>query len=206
MKPIALLLSSVLVLTACGLGERPYFENSPTAVGTETGDPAIDAVLELLDAVGGAEFTGSYQSTLLFGGVVSAAQTTQVGPRRSVTIGKVRYLYDGGSSRTCVLDTGVCDDGIQAAAVSNTGLTPEFAFGDMAKRLRRDAVAKVGPSVASVEEIAGASATCVDVSVSGGTKQYCVLGDGAIARFLGADLELELISYSTSVDETLFSE
>ena len=204
MKQIALGLTSALLLTACGLGERPYFEETPTGVGTDSGDPAIDAVLQLLDGVGGAQFTGSYQATLLFGGVVSAAQVTQLGPRRSVTIGQVRYLNDGGSSRTCVLDTGVCDDGIQAAAVSNTGLTPEFAFGDMAKRLRRDAAARIAPSTGSIEMIAGVSATCVDVAVSGGTKQYCVLSDGAVARFRGADIELDLISYSPAVDETLF--
>ncbi len=174
-------------------------------VGTTTGDPAIDAVLQLLDNVGSSQFTVSYQATLLFGGVVSAAQVTQLGARRSVTIGTVRFVNNGSSSRTCVLETGVCDDGIQAAAVSNTGLTPEFAFGDMAKRLRRDAAARIGPSVGSVEDIAGATATCVEVSVSGGSKQYCALADGAVARFRGADIELDLISHSPVVDETLFS-
>jgi hypothetical protein len=199
------MLTCLLVLTACGLGERPFFEDTPTGVGTDTGDPAIDDVLRLIDNVGGSQFTGSYQATLLFGGAVSAAQVTQIGARRSVTIGQVRFVNDGSSSRTCVLDTGVCDDGIQAAAVSNTGLTPEFAFGDMAKRLRRDAAARIGPSVASVENIAGAPATCVEVSVSGGTKQYCALADGAVARFYGADIKLDLITHSPVVDETLFS-
>ncbi len=193
------------MLTACALGERPYFDDSPTIVGTATGDTAIDAVLDRLDAVGGSMFTASYDSTLRYGGVESTAEVTQVGPRRSVTIGKVRYVNDGGSTRTCVLDTGVCEDGIQAAAVSNTGLTPEFAFGDMAKRLRRDAQARIAPSVASTTEIAGVQATCVDVQVSGGSKQYCVLDDGVIARFVGADVELELQRYQPSADETLFS-
>lgn len=193
------------MLTACALGERPYFDDSPTIVGTATGDTAIDAVLDRLDAVGGSMFTASYDSTLRYGGVESTAEVTQVGPRRSVTIGKVRYVNDGGSTRTCVLDTGVCEDGIQAAAVSNTGLTPEFVFGDMAKRLRRDAQARIAPSVASTTEIAGMQATCVDVQVSGGTKQYCVLDDGVIARFVGADVELELQRYLPSADETLFS-
>ena len=195
----------MLGLTACGLGERPYFEDSPTVVGSDTGDAAIDNVLDLLDTVGGSMFTASYQATLKFGGVQSTATVTQIGPRRSVTIGQVRFVVDNGSSRTCRLDTGVCDDGIQAEAVSDTGLTPEFAFGDMAKRLRRDAQAKIGPSVASVVEIAGIPATCVDVAVSGGTKQYCVLSDGAIARFRGADIELELLTHVPTSDETLFS-
>ena len=177
----------------------------PTAVGTETGDPAIDAVLELFDGVGGSQFTASYQATLRFGGVVSAAQVTQLGPRRSVTIGGVRFVSDGGSNRTCVLATGVCEEGIRAAAVSDTGLTPEFAFGDMAKRLRRDAAARIGPSVASTETIAEESAVCVEVIVSGGSKQYCSLGDGAVARFRGADIELDMLTHDAAVDETLFS-
>jgi hypothetical protein len=195
----------VLGLTACGLGERPYFEDSPTVVGTETGDPAIDAVLDLLDTVGGSMFTATYQVTLRFGGKVSAASATQIGPRRSVTVNQVRFLTDNGSTRTCRLDTGICDDGIQAEAISDTGLTPEFAFGDMAKRLRRDAQARIGPSAASSQTIAGASATCVDVQVTGGVKQYCVLADGTIARFEGADIDLELRSYQPVADESLFS-
>lgn len=199
------MLSAALLLTACGLGERPSFDDSPTVVGTATGDPAIDAVLDLLDGVGGSMFTASYQGTLKFGGVVTAATVTQVGPRRSVTIGQVRYLRDGGSSRTCRLDTSSCTDGVDAAAVSDTGLTPEFAFGDMAKRLRRDAQAKIGPSVASVVQVAGIPATCVDVVVSGGTKQYCVLSDGVVARFRGADIDLELLTHVPTSDESLFS-
>jgi hypothetical protein len=195
----------MLLLAGCALGERPYFEESPTVVGTSTGDDAIDAVLDLLDGVGDATFTATYQVTLRFGGKVSAATITQVGTRRSVTIGQLRFVIDGVGNRTCALDTGVCEDGVQAARVSDTGLTPDFASGDMAKRLRRDATARIATSVVSQAEIAGQTATCVDVSVSGGTKQYCALADGAIARFVGADIDLQLISYLPSADETLFT-
>jgi hypothetical protein len=193
------------LLTACALGERPSFDDSPTAVGAETGDPAIDAVLDLLDSVGGSMFTATYDATLLFGGKQTEASVTQIGPRRSVTIGNIRFLNEGGSSRTCVLDTGVCTDAIQAAAVSDTGLTPEFASGDMAKRLRRDAAAKVGPSTSSIVQIGGIDATCVDVVVTGGTKQYCVLPDGVIARFRGADITVELRTHTAAADEGLFT-
>jgi len=193
------------VVAGCATGERPYFEESPTVVGTSTGDAAIDTVLDLLDTVGGATFTASYQATLKFGGIVSAATVTQNGARRSVTIGQVRFIDDGSSSRTCALDTSICESGVQAARVSDTGLTPEFAFGDMAKRLRRDAAARIGPSTASVDDIAGTTATCVEIALSGGTKQYCVLDDGAVARFRGADIDLDLISHLSSPDESLFT-
>jgi hypothetical protein len=44
-----------LVATACMEGKRPYFEQAPTAVGTSTGDPNIDAVLAIAESARGAE-------------------------------------------------------------------------------------------------------------------------------------------------------
>ena len=84
-----------------------------------------------------------------------------------------------------------CDSGIDASRVSDTGVTPDFVFGDMAKRLRRDGAARVGTPVASTRQIAGAAATCVDVPVTGGTKQYCAFDDGVLARYVGGDLTID---------------
>ena len=44
-----------------------------------------------------------------------------------------------------------------------------------------------------------------DVTVSGGTKTYCVFDNGVLARFLGADLTVELLVYRETVDEDLFT-
>jgi hypothetical protein len=121
-----------------------------------------------------------------------------------VTIGDVRYISTGGSTSTCSVAATECRDGIDAARVSDTGVTPEFTFGDMAKRLRRDAVARIGTTTASTRDIAGTTATCVDVPVTGGTKQYCVFDSGALARFVGGDVTIDATSYLPTVNESLF--
>ena len=88
--------------------------------------------------------------------------------------------------------------------MSDTGVTPEFASGDMAKRLRRDAVARIGTPTASTMDVAGATATCVDVPVTGGTKQYCAFDDGALARFVGGDVTIDVNGYRPAVDDAQF--
>lgn len=198
---------AAVALAGCALGQRPYFEDSPTVVGTSTGDPAIDSVLTLLDQVDSATFTATYSVQLLFGGVTTDAAVTQGvdSSTRSVTLGTIRYITDAAGSRTCRIDVGSCADGIDAAAVSNTGLTPEFVFGDMAKRLRRDAASRIGAGVPSTLDVAGNSATCVDVPVTGGVKQYCALADGVLAKFVGADVLVDLSTYRTEIDPALLS-
>jgi hypothetical protein len=197
---------TVLVLTGCMTGERPSFDESPTIVGTMTGDAAIDAVLTDLDAVRDAVFTAEYSGLLAFGGTTTDLRVTQSSPtRRSVTIGDVRYLTDGADTQTCRVSSGTCESGIDAAAVSNTGLTPEFVVGDLAKRLRRDATAKVGTTTARTETFAGQEATCVDVPVDRGTKTYCVLPNGVPASYIGGDVTLTMARYEPTVTVPWFS-
>jgi hypothetical protein len=197
------------VATSCALGKRPTLEATPTAVGTMTGDEAIDGVLIRMDGVGDSVFTAEYTALLAFGGTTSSVTVTQDGSappslRRSVTIGDVRYISTNAATSTCSVAVIACSDGIDAARVSDTGVTPEFTFGDMAKRLRRDAVARIGTTTASTREIAGTTATCVDVPVTGGTKQYCVFDTGALARFVGGDVTIDATSFVLTVDESLF--
>lgn len=205
--PLAVVLGLSVAVASCALGQRPTLQTTPTAEGTMTGDAAIDAVLAALDTVDGATFTAEYSTTQLFGGTTVPAIVTQVGTalRRSVTIGQVRFITDASTTRTCILDTGVCNNGLLAQAVSNTGLTHEFTFGDMAKRLRRDAVAKSGPSIGSTVDIQGMPATCVDVIVTGGVKRYCAFANGVLATFIGADVTVEVTAYRAEPDETLFA-
>jgi len=192
--------------TGCMVGERPSFEQAPTAAGALTGDPSIDSVLSLLDSVESAVFSASYQALVVFNGVASSVTAAQASStQRSMTIGDVRYVTDQNGTRTCSVAAGSCTPVLNAAAVSDTGVTPEFVFGDVARRLRRDANARIGPSVASTREVAGEQATCVDVPLSGGTKQYCALSNGVLARFVGADVTVDMTSYQRIVDPTLFT-
>jgi hypothetical protein len=175
-----------------------------------TGDPAIDAVLALYDDVRGAVFTANYTAVLAYGSKSSDVRVTQDGRdatnvRRSVTVGDVRYITTPGASSTCTVSSAQCTGGIDPARVSDTGVTPEFTFGDMAKRLRRDATARVGSTTASTREMPGGTATCVDIPVTGGTKEYCAFADGVLARFVGADVTIDVTGYRTAVDESLFT-
>lgn len=209
-RVVAAVASCVLVCTGCALGQRPTIEDTPTAVGTMTGDDSIDQVLGRLDAVGSAVFTAGYTAVLAYGTTASTVNVTQDGSvapalERSVTIGDVRYINTNGKQSTCSVVSSTCDQGIDPARVSDTGVTPDFAFGDMAKRLRRDATARVGTAVLSTRELAGATATCLDLPVTGGTKQYCVFADGVLARYVGGDLTLDVDTYSPSVDISLFA-
>jgi hypothetical protein len=198
-----------IVATGCGLGQRPTIVATPTAVGAMTGDAAIDDILTRLDNEADAVFTASYTAVLAFGSTTSAVTVTQDGSeptvvRRSVTIGDVRYITTPDKTSTCSVVTAQCLSGIDASRVSDTGVTPDFAFGDMAKRLRRDAAARIGTAVASTRQVAGATATCVDLPVTGGTKQYCAFDDGALARYVGGDLTIDVDSYRRTVDDALF--
>lgn len=206
---VASIATIAVVATGCGLGQRPTIVETPTAVGTMTGDPAIDDVLERFDSESGAVFTADYTAVLAFGSTASIVSVTQDGSepttiRRAVTIGDVRYISTLDNTSTCSVIEAACDSGIDPSRVSDTGVTPDFVFGDMAKRLRRDAAARVGTPVASTRQIAGATATCVDVPVTGGTKQYCVFDDGVLARYVGGDLTIDADGYSATVDESQF--
>jgi hypothetical protein len=198
---------AVLALAGgCAVGERPYFAETPTAAGTMTGDPAIDAVLGRLDQVSSAVFTASYRTVLVFNGTMSEVVVGQADPtRRSTTVNDVRFISEPSSNRTCIVSTGQCSPSIDAARTSDTGVTPNFVFGDIAKRLRRDAVSRVGAPVPSTIDIAGQQATCVDVPVTNGVKVYCALDDGTLARLVSGDITAELTAYETSADPTLFT-
>jgi hypothetical protein len=189
----------------CALGERPSLADAPTVIGEMTGDSFIDGVLQRLDQVNNSVFTAEYSAILTLTGEQTTVRVAQSSPtRHSVTIGNVRYLTEESTTRTCDIDTGACEPGLDAQRVSDTGVTPEMMFGDLAKRLRFDATAKIGDTTTFTNEIGGQNATCVDVPLARGTTEYCVLDSGVAARYVGADATLDLISYSTRADESLF--
>ena len=197
---------ATLPVAGCALGERPSLAESPTVEGTKTGDAYIDAVLSRLDIINNAVFTAEYRTVALFGGQETTVRAVQTAAdRHAVTIGNWRFITEGTSQQTCNIDTGECEEGIVNERVSDTLVFPEMIVGgDLAKRLRRDAPVKVGETTTFVQPMAGYNSTCVDVPVDGGTKEWCALDNGVIARYVAGDISIDLISYSPTPDESLF--
>jgi hypothetical protein len=192
-------------LTACATGQRPSFESDQPSL-SPTGDAAVDAVLERLDAVGIAQFTADYEVLTRLGGLNSTATVVQAdNSRRSVTVNDIRFLNGTGNAATCNLTTSECEAVINDARVSDVQLSHDFYGASMARRLRVDAARRIGDTSGYEITQGGRAALCVDVPVSGGTKVYCALENGVLARYDGADLFIELTGISDVPDETKFA-
>ncbi len=200
---VALLVGTVSI-SACATGQRPSFDADQPALAP-TGDPAADAVLDRLDGIDLEQFTADYSILTRLGGQESTATVVQAdNSRRSVTVNDIRYLNGTGNAATCNLTTGECEASINDARTSDLQVTHDFYGISMARRLRVDADRRIDNSRGYLDTIAGQQATCADVPVSGGTKTYCVLDSGVLARYVGADLQIELTSISNVADETKF--
>ncbi len=197
---LAVTLAVLAPLGGCFTGERPVLSSAPES----TGDAAVDAVLERLNRAATATFTAGYQITSSAGPEAAATVAQEGTSRRAITVGETRYLVDGERSFTCTEDAG-CVNGLDAARVSNLGVTPNFYDASPAQRLRRDAAGRTGPSEASTETIAGQPATCVSSPVAQTAARYCALDAGPLARMLTTDVTIELTSFSTTVDPAQFT-
>ena len=195
-----------LTITGCQTGKRPTFADDPFPKGAPTGDAAIDAVLAKLDAVGEDPFTATYEIITKFGNVSRTAAVSATAGRRSVTLGNVRFLSSTASTTTCIFEaTPQCTAGLEIARVSDTLLTPDFYALDAAKRLRRDALSIIGPTVSRSEMIGNQPANCVDLVVSGGTIVYCILDSGLLAKIDDADVAVTLTSWVPAATDGMFS-
>ena len=158
-------------------------------------------------SVGNSEFTAGYDIETKFNSVSSTGLVVQAaGQRRSITIDNsarsVRFIVDGNDERTCDLLTAECEASLNDARISDTQLPHTFYGPAFAQRLRADAVRRTGDPTAYEKSVAGQIAQCVDIAVAGGTKTYCALASGALAEFVGADVTIELTSYSVEPDTT----
>ncbi len=196
---MVLTLALLAPLGGCFTGERPVLSSAPES----TGDAAVDAVLERLDRAGTATFTAGYRIANSAGPEAPATVAQEGTSRRAVTIGGTRYLVDGERSFTCD-EGGSCTNGLDAARVSDLGVTHNFYDASPATRLRRDAAARTGPSAASTDTIAGQPATCVSIPIAQTAARYCALDAGPLARMLTTDVTIELTSFSTTVDPAQF--
>jgi|SRR6056297_2457019 len=196
---------AALLLGACATGPRPSFDADEPA-DQLTGDDAIDAVLDRLDRARVEQFTADYTVLTRLGGLESTATVVQAdNSRRSITINDVRFLDGSGTVATCNLTTDECEARINDARVSDVQITHDFYASSFARRLRVDAGRRLGASEGYTADIAGQSAVCADVTVSGGTKTYCALETGPLARYDGNDVAIELVELSTTFDEAAFA-
>lgn len=202
---------TVVALGGCALGQRPTLSSESLAAGAETGDPAVDAVLERLDradtAAATQPFTATYDVLRVFGQVTDIASVTGDADRRSITIGEVRIVTVDGVSTTCRFDpAATCTAGSEAAQLSDTGITsPDFFGSAAARRLRRDSPAAVAPPIARTQQFAGQAATCVDLPLAEGTAIYCALDSGIVAEYFDGAARITLTAYAIGVDERLLS-
>jgi hypothetical protein len=188
-------------MSGCFTGERPTLAHEPS-----TGFPAVDAVVDRVNSLGDAVYTADYDVVTTFDNVTTLARASQSGvSRRSLTVGDVRYLVDGSSTRTCTVSTGDCVDTIDASRVSDVQMTPDFFGTSLSARLRRDAEVAVGDPTASTEEIQGQTATCTAIPVDGATNTYCVLDNGVLARLDAGDLVVTMTGYEPGADASLFT-
>jgi hypothetical protein len=197
----ALFLLVTIGMSGCFTGERPTLAHEPT-----TGSAAVDAVIDRVNSLGDAVYTADYDVLTAFDGQTTAVRASQSGPsRRSLTIGDVRYLVDGSSTRTCTVSTGECADTIDAARVSDVQMNPDFFGTSLAARLRQDAEVAVGEPTASTEEVLGQPATCAAIPIDGATNNYCVLDNGVLARLDGGDVDVTMTAYEPGADAALFT-
>ncbi len=202
---VTAVVAATLVFGACATGPRPSFDEDQP-VQQSTGDPAIDAVLDRLDNVRAEQFTAEYTVLTRLGNMQSRATVVQADDsRRSITVNEVRFLDAGGTVATCDLTTSTCEASINDARVSDVQITHDFYGSSFARRLRVDAARRLGTATGYTAEIAGEPAVCADVTVSGGTKVYCALEAGPLARYDGNDVAIELISLSPVPDEAAFT-
>jgi hypothetical protein len=205
-RAVLVIALSTLLLSGCFTGKRPYFsEDQAFPPGSATGDPAIDAVLALLDGATPGPATAAYDVLTKYGNTTHPALVVLDPGKRSVTIGNTVYIQTETIAVTCTKDLSVpCVEGFDPQRISDTGITVDFYAADTAKRLRRDATAKVGPAVAHQDSVAGQTVTCVDVPVSGGTAVYCALPDGLLAKLDDGDVAVTLTMFGETADPNAF--
>jgi len=193
------------VLGGCATGTRPSLRPDSIAVGIAS----VDAVLTRLWSLPDAVYSASYDSVVVFGDAATEVSTTQDRPdRRSLTIGDVRYIADGDRVETCDLAEETCHPGHDAAAVSDTLLTPDFFWSTVSSRLRRDAALAIAAPTPSTEDVDGRTATCVTIALqspasapeSEPSSTYCVLDNGVLTRLDASDLTVTITSYDDEFD------
>ena len=186
------------VLSACQTGPRPTLE----AVVVFVDDPSTNSVLERLARAESADFVAVYTitPTLQDTQTVTATVAQRAGQRK-VQIGNVIYRVENSLATTCENATSGCVEFTDDARVSNLNVTSNFWGAAFATRLTNDSSRRIGSTAGHAETIAGFPAVCVDIPPSA---SYCALDSGILARYIGADVTIELTSYTLTVGDADF--
>jgi hypothetical protein len=197
---VATVVAIVATVTGCATGPRPTLVEDPVV-----DDAVAQAVLDRLDRSEGATFTADYEITPTTTGLPTRATVMQSGSQQRITIGDVDYYTDGTVSRTCLVGGTECVDSIDEARVSNLNVTSKFWGTSSALKLENDSARSVDDSTGNTDTIASRPATCAAVYVPAvdgvGSVTYCAVDDGVLARYIGADVSIELTAFVPSVDQ-----
>lgn len=197
-----------VVLAACATGPRPTLGapvDAPLGTsGQPTGDPAVDALLARLDAVGDRTFTATYRIVRRLGPLETTATVVQDPPRLSVTVGGVRFVHNG-TELTCDLATGMCEPGILDQRISDYMIGSRFYADGPAAALRVAMSRRTGVPELTQEVVAGLTVDCVRVPLGQGSDTTCVTPDGPLARLDTAALDVQLVTWSTEADAAAFA-
>lgn len=186
--------------SGCLTGPRPTLIERPVL-----DDAGAETVVDRLRIASTLDFRATYDITPTLTGEVTRASIEQIGNDRDITIGDIHYVTDGTVSRTCYADDTGCVDFLDDARISNLNLTHRFWGDAFAARLELDASRRIGFSTSTNATIAGLPAACVDIPVpstteASGTVQYCALDAGVLGRYVGADVVIELTSFTPGAE------
>lgn len=189
--------AACLLLAGCALGPRPTLEEP-----TPFDDDAAEPVVELLGRAGAVEFDAAYTITPTSAVAATSATVSRTPDLTRVVIGDVVFELRADGATTCTGDQ--CDDYANDARISDLGITHDFWASAFRQRLVTDSNRRVGPTAGSFTDIAGRPATCVTIQVPSsldavGSVLYCAISDGVLARYQGADVSIELTSFTPAV-------
>lgn len=184
---------------ACAVGERPTLAEPIPA-----GDTAAESVLTLLRRTPDQTFIASYLITpSSTEAPVDATVTRTAEGVLTAEIGDTAYTTSpDGRTTTCDIGGDDCDDFANDARISNLGVTHLFWGPAFERRLQTDSSRRIGTSTEQAATIAGQAATCAQIKVQSsldavGVVSYCALRSGVLARYQGADVVVELLSFSS---------
>lgn len=189
-----------LMLTGCALGQRPTLTDERLI-----DDSAIDAVLDRLASADRSAFTAVYALTPTAAGAATSEATVSSSPGATSVVFAtdgvvtVEYVVDDGEQRTCRAGQAECVAGLDEARISNLAVTSSFWGPSAAQKLRTDAGRNVADATPSTTEVAGQAAVCAAVPVGAGavmSVEYCALDAGPLAAYRGADVVIELVSFT----------